>query len=318
MYQSVDDNDEAAHKPEEKPGRAKLASILLIGIALIALIAFFLPKEAPIESEDVESGEEIYSVYTRALSEPLPALRRARLLDFVGNYPEHDRVDAAKAQLAVIQKSDDEAWLSLQEIIYDPKQSRPMKLAALDLYDELWSSILLGGREQEVLDLRARLESDKPLFEETIETPENELVKEDFTPEPDVFDSSIDSTQLAGGAPVFEPIRRPAPPSTAVVTERPNTAVIVPARIRKDRKPSYPSRASRRGVEAEIVLLLNVDDEGEVQMTEVLSARAPRYRRDFIRAAERAALRTKYYPKTVNGRPVASTGIIKKYVFQME
>jgi len=63
--------------------------------------------------------------------------------------------------------------------------------------------------------------------------------------------------------------------------------------------------------------MLSIDDKGEVKMTEVVSARAPRYRKDFIKAAERAALRTKYYPKKVDGKAIATGGVLKRYRFQI-
>lgn len=318
MYQSVDDIEDDGQKPEKPAQRKKLVPLVLTAIVLLALIAFFLPKEEALEPEEVETGAEIYAVYTKAISEPQPALRRARLLDFIGNYPKHDRVSAAKAQLSVIQNADDQAWLSVQEIIYDPRQGNTSKLAALELYDEMWSSVLLGGREAELSELRERLESGEDLIIGEVldgETTEaSDLEKQDFTPPPDVFDASIDGTQLAGAVPVYEPVIRPEPVRRRVI-QRPMRSVIKQPTIKKDRKPSYPSRARRRGVEAEIVLLLNIDDEGEVQMTEVVSASARRYRKDFIRAAERAAMRTEFYPKTINGKPVAAMGIIKKYRF---
>lgn len=317
MYDEVDEIEgdiDASPTAPKIPTGLKLVGLGVIGAALLTSLVVFTNQDPEIEPDEVESNSEIYAVYTKALSEPQPALRRARLLDFVENYSEHDRVGAAKAQLSVIQNADDQAWLSVQEIIYDPRQIYPAKLAAIGLYEDIWNPVLLGGREDEVKTLKSRLESGEPIIEVT-ETPDD---TEDFTPPPDTFDASIDGTQLAGGITVTRPVALPPPPPVRQIPTPRQTAVIEPAKIRKDRRPSYPSRAARRGIEAEIVLVLSIDEDGEVQTTEVISAQARRYRKDFIRAAERAALRTRYHPKTVNGRPVPSTGIIKKYLFHME
>lgn len=313
MYQSVDEHeDEVPGEIKKDTSRLKIIAGILIGVAILAGVAIFSSSEKPGEDPAVQASAEQYNIYIKALREPHPALRRARLLDFINNYPDHDRNTAAEAQLSVIQQADDRDWLSVQEIIFEPTQSRPAKLAALDLYEEMWGSVLLGSREAEVLELREQLEK-----EPEVVTPDDE-VGEDFTPQPDKFDDSIDDTKLAGDIEVAPPsYSRPRP----VIINRPVNPSIVnikPPTLRKDRKPRYPSRAERRGVQAEVVLSLNIDDNGEVQMTEVISVSAPRYRKDFIRAAERAALRTRYNPRTINGRPVATSGFLRKYVFQID
>jgi len=192
MYQSVDDiEDGQDEKPEKEAGRLKLVAGLLVGVSILAGVAIFSSTEKPETDPGELVSKEQYEIYTKALSEPHPALRRARLLDFVQNYPDHDRRAAANAQLAVIQRADDRDWLSLQDIIYDPVQSRPAKLAALDLYEEMWGSVLLGGREEEVFTLRESLEVEPDV------RPEEPEEGPDFTPEPDQFDESIDDTKLA-------------------------------------------------------------------------------------------------------------------------
>jgi len=72
--------------------------------------------------------------------------------------------------------------------------------------------------------------------------------------------------------------------------------------------PRYPRRAYRRNVSAVVELSLSIDDEGEVQMTEVLSVTAKRYERDFIKAAERAAMRTQPCLWMTQSAPSAVTG----------
>lgn len=312
MYQSVDDIEENDGKSAGKEvGRLKLIAALLVGLAILAAVAIFSSGQKPdIDPQKIASAEQ-YEIYFKALGEPKPALRRARLLDFIQNYPDHERGRAAQAQLDVIQQADDLDWFSLQEIIFDPGQSKPAKLAALDLYEDMWGSMLLGGREDEVAELREQFET---TTEPESETPENPI---DFTPEPDQFSEEISGTKLAGEVVVVErtyippaPISRPAPQPRA------QTKIVKP-KVRKERRPRYPKRALRRNIEAEVVLALNIDEKGEVQMTEVVSVRASKYRKDFIKAAERAALRSKYFPQTLNGRPVATSGYLRKFVFEI-
>lgn len=317
MYQSVDEHEEAeTGEVTKETSRLKIIASILIGVAILAAVAIFSSSEKPRIDPAIQASAEQYAIYTKALGEPHPALRRARLLDFIKNYPDHDRIMAAEAQLSVIQNADDRDWLSVQEIIFEPTQSRPAKLAALDLYEEMWGSVLLGSREKDVLELRATLENVPEI--QNLNDNNNANSGEDFTPKPDKFDESIDGTKLAGDVMITEPsYTRPRP----VIRNRPVNASVVdikPPTLRKDRKPRYPSRAERRGVQAEVVLALNIDDKGEVQMTEVISVSASKYRKDFIRAAERAALRTRYNPRTINGRPVATSGFLRKYVFQMD
>jgi len=311
MYQDVDAIEETGSEIESRRGvtRLKISVIILLGVALLLGAILFSgdSKPSPIANENIEA--EQYADYTKALSERDPALRRARLVDFISNSPEHDRVPAAKAQLDVINAADDADWASLTEVIYNPANSRPVKLAAIDLYEDLWGSHLLGSREADIADLRNRIDE-----KEEPETTEN-AAKIDFTPGKDKFDQSIDSTKMAGG--IIVPERSYIPPTASVEVIRPAVRTQEP-RIKDNVKARYPSRALRRGIEADIVLALNIDDNGEVQLTEVISVIAPRYKKDFIKAAERAALRTKFHPATMNGAPVAAMGIQKTYKFRIQ
>ena len=313
MYQSVDDNEEIEEKNASKDvGRLKLLAALIVGVAVLAAVAVFSSSNTIVNDVETIATAEQYDIYFKALGEPEPALRRARLLDFVQNYPDHDRRKAAEAQLSVIQQADDMDWFSLNEIIFDPGQSKPAKLAAIDLYEDMWGATLLGGREDEVMSLREQL------------TTENDPAKDpsekdiDFTPKPDKFGEDISGTELAGDVVVFERTYVPPAPVIRNTVATPRNVQITKPKIRKDRRPKYPRKALRRNIEAEVVLALSVDDKGEVQMTEVVSVRAQRYRKDFIKAAERAALRTKYFPKKVDGKPVPATGVLKKYVFKIQ
>ena len=72
----------------------------------------------------------------------------------------------------------------------------------------------------------------------------------------------------------------------------------------------------RRKVKAIVTLKLNIDEKGKVAMTELVNVQTSRYAKDFVKAAERAAMSTRFHPKTVNGVPRAATGIVKRYRFE--
>jgi len=313
MYQSVDDVlDEQSQKPHFGANRLKIIASIVGGFILLSAVAFFSSQTQIEDNTSEQEFLEQRAVYLTALQERSPPLRRARLIDFVETYPENERVAAAKAQLAVLQSEDDKDWLALQNVIYDTRQSRPIKLAAIELYESLWGSNLLGSRDTEIQSFRTRLMEDPVEID-----PDSESAMPDFTPEPDEFDASINDNVLAGD--IENSKNRYIPPSSLLgSTYTPPGAIVVEPSVRKNVNPRYPSRAQKRGVEALVTLALTIDSEGEVVQTELVSIEARRYRRDFIRAAEGAALRTKFNPRTVNDRPVATTGFVRTYSFSME
>ncbi|XLW30440.1 energy transducer TonB [Litorimonas sp. RW-G-Af-16] len=89
-------------------------------------------------------------------------------------------------------------------------------------------------------------------------------------------------------------------------------------RVRKNSTPRYPRSAYRRNISGVVTLSLNIDADGDVAMTELVSVQAERYEKDFVKAAERAARKTRFYPKTINGEKVPARGILKRYRFERE
>ena len=106
----------------------------------------------------------------------------------------------------------------------------------------------------------------------------------------------------------MQPTPPPVQPKAAEVE-------VTPLRVRRNRRPDYPRRAFSRGIPARVVLSLNIDERGRVGLVETISVTAPRYKRDFEKAARTAAKRTRYYPREENGRPVPVRNLRKTYVF---
>ena len=78
--------------------------------------------------------------------------------------------------------------------------------------------------------------------------------------------------------------------------------------------PQYPRRAQERGIEGYVLLSFTVTATGTVKNPLVIEAVPPRV---FDSAAKRAALKFKYKPKVVDGKPVEVEGVMNKITFQL-
>ncbi len=318
MYQSVDDIEE---QDEERSGktvnRLKVLTMILLGLTLLGAIAIWSSENRRVVVESDDDAKAVLKLYGKALTETSPALRRARLIDFINTYPDHDRIPAAKAQLEVINSAEAKDWAALTQVVYNTSTSEPVKLAALGLYEDIWGTQLLGGREADMEAVKLALGQEIPVKTDDDEEDSEIIEPQDFTPPPDQFDDAVSDTEMAGGIVIVE--NAYIPPSIPVETlpGTPNARIKGPT-IRKNVKPRYPKRALRKDIEGIVVLSLNIDEDGEVRMAELVSARALKYRKDFVKAAERAAMRTKFHPKTVNGEAVPAMGVTKRYVFKID
>lgn len=78
--------------------------------------------------------------------------------------------------------------------------------------------------------------------------------------------------------------------------------------------PIYPRRAEERGTEGWVILELTVTETGAVKDPRVISC----YPSDiFNKAALEAALKFKYKPRVVNGKPIEVRGVRYKMTFEM-
>ena len=80
-------------------------------------------------------------------------------------------------------------------------------------------------------------------------------------------------------------------------------------------EPVYPGRALARGIEGHVIVEFVVTETGSVRDPVVIEAQPPGI---FDRAAVAAALKFKYKPKMVDGRPVAVSGVQNIIRFQLE
>ena len=306
MYQSIDDDIDEEHV-ETKPVPFWA---WLLGLAVIAAVfaAVYLSRTPQTSAPDrPAANSEARAAYHTALSETGAALRRARLQDFLKVYPNSRRADAVMTQLDVINLSDAQAWDRVTKLVYNARISKQVKLDALAAYDAQWGGDLLGGRSEEVTKLRGEISG----MTEPEPKPDRRL---EAGPSP--IPQTIKSDVFAGGPRRVVITPPPPAPKPAPVTQpKPVAAKIVMPTVRRNSTPRYPRKALRRKVNAIVTLKLNIDAKGKVKMTELVSVSADRYEKDFVKAAERAAMRTRFNPKTIDDKPVAATGVLKRYRF---
>ncbi len=79
--------------------------------------------------------------------------------------------------------------------------------------------------------------------------------------------------------------------------------------------PQYPRRALNRGIEGYVVLEYTVTPQGTVRDPRVIEADPDGV---FDKVAIESALRYKYRPRVVNGRPVAVAGVRTRISFELQ
>ena len=307
MYQTIDEADEVEAGELRRRGSSRwILASMAVAFATLAFITFMSMPSGPSERTDA-TDMDTREIYLAALSEPSPALRRARLADFAQTYPDDPRSGAVRAQLSVLNAREASDWAEVTDVLYDRSLGNLDRLAELDSYEAKWGANLLGGRADEIARLREDLQK------EAASAPSRALETTD-SPIPE----SIQGQAMAGG-PSLTPL--PAPP---IVQPRPlPTPPPAPPRIeevdpelRRAPSPSYPSAARRRGIGAVVELEMDIDDRGRVRDVRILRVDAERYGKDFARAAERAASRSRFSPRELDGQPVPTTGIRKRYRFE--
>ena len=309
MYQSIDDpQDELiASQPRRNAWNWLVAAIGILGI--ITIVYWTSPGiPVPQKVDDFTRAEQ--STYRKAISETQAPMRRARLQDFLTTYPNSTRIPAVQAQLDVIQTHETSQWIALTDIVYNAKIPKVDKIAALDNYTVKWDGALLGGRSEEIKSIRENLTGSI----QQSANPDRRL-KDQKSP----ISKDIPDGELAGGP-------KPAPPPTVIIPpvpiqptpEKVVALKIIPPKVRRNVNPRYPRKAMRRKIEATVTLKLNIDDNGKVALTELVNVDAPRYEKSFVKAAERAALRTRFHPKMVGGIAEPAVGVIKRYKFRLD
>lgn len=309
MYQSIDDD------PDDLDGEG-LGFRLPVLLALLAVAAVFAfvyvnsPGEPSQRGEPLQPEPTARAAYLRAIGETDPALRRARLTDFVNTNPEDPRAPAAQSQLHVLNAEEARAWQATVDAAYDNALDETAKRDAVERFKTGWGRYL-GGRDTEVAELLAYIEGAAPA-----EPPPDRSLPE----RPSSIPQNVPADSLAGAPATRGPapiIIRPSLPRPSE-PQPPRVAEVVPPRIRRNVTPRYPRKAQRRGVSGIVTLSLDINRRGRVDAVELVGVEAERYADDFVKAAERAALRTRFFPKTVGGETVDALGVRKRYRFESD
>ena len=308
MYQSIDEIElDSDIKSKEQRGRTMIFCLILLGLLCLVVTAYVSSSSKPHPNEKLSAALQERDIYLAAISTPSADMRRARLTDFINSYPNTAHKGPVDALLSTLNRYENDDWATVSYIIFDNDIPKDEKLAALATYEDNWNPLLLGGRESDVARIREILEL------EPLEIPSRKL--EDTIPEP-VEEQNSPEPVLVGGAP--PPVRAYVPPVIIAEPVAPTIRepVITPSRISRDRKPRYPSRALSRNIDATVVIKMYINERGRVDKTEVVYNSAERYERDFEKAASRAARYTRFYPKTIDGKPVAEIKE-KRYTFRL-
>ncbi|WP_298913113.1 energy transducer TonB [uncultured Algimonas sp.] len=316
MYQSIED-EPLGENAVSDAGPALWLAVSAVG--LLVLIAVWWSLSGSVaphgQAETVDPMPEARQSYLRALGETDPALRRARLTDFLTQHPDHPRRNAVRAQLDVLDGAADRDWQATLTTVYDPRYSVVRRRAAVEAYQQKWGQYL-GARDEEIAALRADIEETAILEGLPERTRERDSAQY----------AGVPDDRLAGGpsrfgdgfspSVIFRPSRNDA--RDGMRGGSPVSGDRTAPQVRRNATPRYPRRAMRRGEEAVVTLSLTIDADGRVSRADVIDVQADRYTNDFVREAERAAMRTRFHPRTVNGVPVETRGIRKRYRFELD
>lgn len=80
-------------------------------------------------------------------------------------------------------------------------------------------------------------------------------------------------------------------------------------------QPKYPSKPLQRGIEGYVIVQFTVTERGTVVDPVVVESDPPGM---FDRAAINAALKFKYKPRVVDGKPIRVSGVKNRIVFELE
>lgn len=308
MYQEIDEIDQEDLTEPRVP--LWVWPIAMVFVLCVSTLAYFAYHKPPSDDRIDEYIKAEQSSYRAAITEPSAAMRRARLTDFLTTYPQSGQTRSAKALLQVLSAGEAEDWATLTEQVFDPNLSRDEKLVSLETYEQSWGASLLGGRGDDITALREELSTDIKKF------PSRKMT-EDKTSVPE----TIDATEMVGG---LQPVKAKAPPLAPIIKDvaeakieidlEPESKIVAP-KLKKPSHPSYPRKAYREGISALVTVSLVINEKGKVKDVRVLDVKADRYQKDFAKASRRAAKKSRYYPKTVEGRPVATKGHVKRYRF---
>lgn len=292
-------NDVDTDDKKQKGVKYALAFAVLIAVVLMFIAMPFMGGGS---AQDITlNPESPHKAYLNILGETHTGLRLVRLRGYVDNTAPNENITGAKAAIDALATHEQIAWAKLTDALYDLKNTEGQKTQALATYKTTWG---VWSRQQ---DLPKLLQTKLPASDtsETAQYAPNSRRSK--------FADVGAETTLAGATPsiTHQPVVKINPPKTPVNK-------VQNARLKYAKRPRYPRRARRKGIEAIVTLSLFIDERGNVARTETVSIDAKKYRNSFARASKKAAMASKFYPKTVGGKPVATRNYLRQYTFTAE
>lgn len=256
-------------------------------------------------------------VYQKAADIETRTLRLRALRNFVSAYPDAPETELATTQIEIMEAAEHDAWRALSEIVYNVTKPASVKREALDAFIAQWD----GGNYTEdalIMDghIAQKLSKNRSLNEDTGSVPGlsgSDIKLPKRNPANDDVYARLGSDTLAGALPMA----RTYPIETIYVAPPVSQAIIVEAVISKDSKPRYPSRAQSRGIETNLTVSMDIGVDGKVIEARIVQGASGRYAADFNKAALRAAKRTLFTPKTIDGRAAPTNGFTRSYKFKL-
>ena len=283
-----------------KPAKNRLWMYTVLGAAfLLTGLAITIGRTTqPVISVHTENPET-QSAYHLILSEMRTGVRLVKLDEFISEHADSNYIPTARAQRAALKEQEELAWSELTDQLFDVEIEPEAKQKAIAKYTDAWGTLVRAGNLEELN--KESTDEDEPGFKP--------ITKKSR------FAGKGDAGDLVGAPIVRQPVRPPTRPIAP--RTRPGSPVIVDAKVRSKKSPTYPRSAKRRKIPGYVTLALDIDRRGRVVDTRVISVEARRYERDFVKAATRAAKRTRFHPKTINGRAVPTRGFVQRYAFKV-
>lgn len=295
----------------------------LASLVVLALALWFSVLRAPlghISTSDDQPRSEIFhhleQDYLSALAQQNTAQRFLALQAMAQDISPRADLDAphaliieqARAQIAVLTRHENESWAKTSRAVYNVHHNKRQIQTALSYYTRQWGVELRVNR---LADIERTLLGGLGLDALTSANDEDIALPLGVSPVKASRFKSNGKVEMVGKAPI-----RPArvAPQTALPTPIASSG-IVNVRPKRSPAPRYPSRAKQRKIDAVIVIAMDINAKGRVEKTHLISVEAPRYRKDFVRAAKQAAKRSRFSPKTINGRPVPVKAYRRTYRF---
>lgn len=281
-------------------GRVFMLFGLLILAVTVLLWAYFLsPRTA--SKHTSSKVQTLHAEYQIILTETHTGARLARLKDYISQHPNSPYIRAARVQYLALSAHETAAWAQLSNTRYDLRATKNDKASAKNAYLYYWGTFTRSEQIEALSpDTQAKNMDDNA---------DEYAYKRSKSP----FSKGSHADILAGAPPKYIAT---IPAIVKQVQAPRSTTRTTKVRPRKAATPIYPRRAKRRNIDGVVVLRLFIDDKGRVHKSVVVRAEAARYKNDFIRAARRAARRSRFHPKTINGKPVPSQGYQRVYTFQ--